>query len=65
MGTPVREGLSLTQVLGDWFHPSHLLGVLAVSHGTGRAPGVLGLQEEVEQRQGITWDVNHEAALCD
>lgn len=52
MGTPVREGLSLTQVLGDWFHPSHLLGVLAVSHGTRRAPGVLGLQEEAEQRQG-------------
>lgn len=65
MGTPVREGLSLTQVLGDRFHPGHWLGVLAASHGTGRAPGVLGLWEEMEQRQGITWDVNHEAALCD
>lgn len=60
-GTPFTEGLILTQVLGDRLHPGHCLGILAASHGTGRAPGILRLQE-TEQKRQITRDVIHEAA---
>lgn len=62
-GAPLTKGPSLTQVLGDRFHPGHCLSVLAASHGTGRAPGVLGLQEEMKQKERIIRDVNHKAAL--
>jgi len=60
---PLAEGLSLTQVLGDRLHAGHCLGVLAASHGAGRAPRVLGLREQMEQKRRITRDVTHEAAL--
>lgn len=38
-------GLSLTQVLGDGFHPGHCCGILAAGHSTGRTPGVFRLEE--------------------